>query len=726
MKSAVISRFFLAVCLCGPFLLTGVPLADAPSTRQQIARAEDARDASPQALAPILKAARSSNPADQRRAARALGRFEQPSLIKEIVPLLKAKDPKVRAEAANALAQAVSNVPRDGTAAAEDLDALNRARQLLLALVRSEGDPFAAGAAAEALGRLPLTSAEQITASEQAIARLLPAAPEQVNRPMRAGGGAPQVSVHPDAAKGALKGLDALARLRDTPSLEPDTVTRVRALAGAVAGAKDPSLAEMRRLAMQVLATVRGGDKALFDERIGDEDAQVRRLAMVVATRLEDGTPAADAIAKGLTDDDPMVRVEALRAYGRQLQAKDCTPVITATSDDNVHVALEAIDQLGNGCPEGQTPDLVLAFLLRQTVERAPGAGTWHRFAHAVVSFAKLQAQDAGAWIDWARRDPAWQVRVYAARAAVAIKDPDTLRRLDNDESPNVREAAIEGLKAIDASSTEPVAVAALTASDYQIVRAAALALKGATNRERAITAVLAAFQRVTAEGRQTSRDARMALLDRLEELGSASDADIVSACATDGDPAIARRCAAMASAWSGNPVAAAPRAVPPAPEALKALDEAAGGALDAARLRVTMHGGKSFELRLLADEAPASVARIVSLARAGYYNGLTFHRVVRNFVVQGGSPGANEYVGDGAFMRDELGVPNRRGTVGVSTRGRDTGDAQLFVNLVDNPRLDHHYTVFAEITSGMDLVDAILEGDVMDKVEIVGGRTGS
>jgi len=103
------------------------------------------------------------------------------------------------------------------------------------------------------------------------------------------------------------------------------------------------------------------------------------------------------------------------------------------------------------------------------------------------------------------------------------------------------------------------------------------------------------------------------------------------------------------------------------------------------------------------------------------YYDGLTFHRVVPNFVIQGGSPGANEYAGDGAFMRDEITArTHARGTVGVSTRGRDTGDAQFFINLLDNPRLDRDFTIFALVSSGMDVVDAVLEGDVIERVEIL------
>jgi cyclophilin family peptidyl-prolyl cis-trans isomerase len=80
-----------------------------------------------------------------------------------------------------------------------------------------------------------------------------------------------------------------------------------------------------------------------------------------------------------------------------------------------------------------------------------------------------------------------------------------------------------------------------------------------------------------------------------------------------------------------------------------------------------------------------------------------------------------NEYVGDGPFMRDELGLSHhRRGTLGISTRGRDTGDAQWFINMVDNFRLDHEYSVFATIVSGMDVVDRILEGDVIESVRVV------
>ncbi len=100
-------------------------------------------------------------------------------------------------------------------------------------------------------------------------------------------------------------------------------------------------------------------------------------------------------------------------------------------------------------------------------------------------------------------------------------------------------------------------------------------------------------------------------------------------------------------------------------------------------------------------------------MVRQGFYNDRTFHRVVPNFVVQGGSPGANEFSGTSRYMRDEVGpqAVHVRGAVGISSRGPDTGDGQIFIDLVDLPRLDRDYTVFAYVRQGMEFVDRLLDG---------------
>src|SRR5262249_53362459 len=159
---------------------------------------------------------------------------------------------------------------------------------------------------------------------------------------------------------------------------------------------------------------------------------------------------------------------------------------------------------------------------------------------------------------------------------------------------------------------------------------------------DEAVPALESAVQRLTTEGRDNSRDTRTALADALEALG----ARVARAHAT----------------------AVAPPATQLTAEELRRLALAPS--------RIPIQGVGSFELALFTSQAPATVIRFAHLAQAGYYNGLTFHRVVPNFVIQGGSPGANEFVGDASYMRDEVGLwPHVRGALGISTRGRDTGD---------------------------------------------------
>jgi cyclophilin family peptidyl-prolyl cis-trans isomerase len=268
---------------------------------------------------------------------------------------------------------------------------------------------------------------------------------------------------------------------------------------------------------------------------------------------------------------------------------------------------------------------------------------------------------------------------MYAARAAAVLEDTSTLRALARDTSDDVREAAIDALGKLTGHADDSLFVAALSANGAQVVRAAAIALKGSP-RADVRPAAAAAFDRWVAKQNASAHDVRVALLAAAGRPPS------------DDRPPVVRS------------------ELPPDAVAL---------ALGAdRRLRVTLassSGGGSFVVRLRGDVAPMMAARILALARSHYYDGLTWHRVEHDFVIQGGSPGANEYVGFPQFFRDELGtVPHFRGTVGMSTRGHDTGDAQWFVNLRDNTRLGRDYTVFGEVVEGMDVVDGVLEGDVI------------
>lgn len=676
--------------------------AAAQPVRERMLLAEDARGPGAEGVAVLVEGLASRDAAVRRQAVIALGRFERPALTAPLAPLLADPDPRVRAEAANALAQ-VADASNVATVQSRLLDRL-----------ASEVDPAARAAVAASVGRLPYTDAAQVTRAEQALATLLHAQSD------------------PTVKAGAARGLEALVRgSRKLAAPDAATIEALLAAAGLGRGDGDERLARVRRFAWLALAQTGRFDRTSLASALDDPDAEVRRLAIAAAGT---ETPLDDRVSllrKGLSDRNPRVRYEALNAWGRRLQTTSCEPIREALDDGDAHVRLRAIDLLGAGCGDGLPADTLesLARGLR------PAPAPWHTASHALVSLARVAPDRAAPLFGRFSGHDTWQVRMYAARAAAAAKDAATLIALAADRHDNVREAALAGLVDLRRPEAVTVAIEALnTRRDYQLLLGAARALSakhGLVSPDRvpeARGALADALARVSGEERETSRDPRMAMLDRLEELGPpepalgpspidtprASSVETLRARLVDFDPVVARRAAEVLTAWTGSPQSAEPR-----PLARPRLDLSRVADRDV-RLRFTMRGGRTFTLRMLTDEAPLSVARVVSLAGRGYYDGLTFHRVVPNFVIQGGSPGANEYVGDGPFMRDEPGLRSHtRGTVGISTRGRDTGDAQLFVNLVDSPRLDHTYTVVAEIIDGMDVVDGILEGDVIERVAV-------
>ncbi|MCU0255395.1 MAG: peptidylprolyl isomerase, partial [Vicinamibacterales bacterium] len=235
--------------------------------------------------------------------------------------------------------------------------------------------------------------------------------------------------------------------------------------------------------------------------------------------------------------------------------------------------------------------------------------------------------------------------------------------------------------------------------------------------------ACAAAIDRLTAQRRETSRDARLALVECVETAGAPEDAPRLAPLLSDFDPQVAARAATAIAALTPATAGAPPAAPVASPRPLPRLalpTDADLLRMGAVRVTLTLRGRGDLVVRLRPDEAPVNAFRFLRLAESGYYTGLTIHRVVPAFVAQGGSPGANEYAGDGPFTRDEVGrLSNLRGSIGLSTRGRDTGDAQFYVNLADNIRLDHTYTVFAQVESGMDVADALVEGDVIERVTV-------
>jgi len=465
-------------------------------------------------------------------------------------------------------------------------------------------------------------------------------------------------------------------------------------------------------------------DRAIA-EGAASHDARVALVARRARARMRDARFAArDSLAA--LPAPPGYADPAWRQRYRALDPKqlDCAAVQRALADSAWPLRLRAADLVTASCTGSQPMLATLrGWLATATVRsRTAGGAAWQPAAHALGALARVSPPDAHAALPaFLHNDSHW-VRVYAARAAAVLADTQALRTLARDPNDNVKEAAIDALAKLTAHADDALYVAALDARGYQAVRAGARALKGATPGGALRRALVAAAYRLRADSSETSRDARTEVMARLAESADASVTADAAALAADFDCEVARRAAAIATTL-GTPTA--PRCTP-FTRALPA--DAVRLALGAdVRLRVVMSpssGGGSFVVHLRGDVAPLTAARILDFVRSKYYDGRAWHRVEPDFVIQGPSPGDNEYVGHPRFLRDELGaVPHVRGTVGMSTRGHDTGDAQWFVNLKDNLRLGRDYTVFGEVVEGMDVVDGVLEGDVIQRIEVVKPR---
>lgn len=432
----------------------------------------------------------------------------------------------------------------------------------------------------------------------------------------------------------------------------------------------DPALAEGRRAA----------------------DARIRRLAERAVERITDSTFSRRNSLTPLPA-PPVWPEPAWRLRYRALanQRHDCTALGAALVDSAWPVRLRAADLMDSTCAGNPA---IVSLLTKWADEvnndlsrRDLNDVSWQPAAHALLALSRMKPMLAGKRITAFVRHRNPHLRLYAARAAAAMGDAMTLFELGRDRDPNVREAVIEALAHLTGHADDSLYLAALDGDAPQVVRAAALALVGSPDQHvpKRATAV---FARWVKRANASERDVRIALLQA------------AGRPASDDQP---------------------PAAVSTLPAEAVALALGAD-----VRLRVTMApatGGGSFVVRLRGDAAPMTAARILELVEERYYDGMAWHRVEPDFVIQGGGPLDNEYSGYKRYFRDELStVHHVRGTVGMSTRAHDTGDAQWFVNLRDNLRLDQAYTVFGEVVEGMDVVDGIVEGDVIQTVRRTDG----
>ncbi len=595
------------------------------------------------------------------RAALAAGRVRSGDAIGLLTRLLSDREPRVRRAAAFA----------GGLAAGRDLVPALRA-------AIADPDPETAAAAATALGRLGGAEAEE------ALRSVLSGA----TGPIAAAAAALQRSKDP-----------ALVPLLESAALSTD--------------------GEARRMAAWSLARApRPGSAPALRRLLRDGDPEIAAWAARGLGLLGDAeaAPALSELARGRTPGpaiQALVALERLAAGGaaREL-AREAG--LARHADPHPGVAVAALGLLRASADAADVRELLARV----------AAGGGRRGGVALASLAAGDAERAFALVFPPGGTAPLDLRLGAAEALpllAAGRAEPWLEALLGDPAPRVRMEAVSRFPRPLVPGSLPLLTRALADPDGA-VRASALDTTAPVAAGSANDAALAAAWREAFDALVASGEADLvaSALDAAASLPEGGR-ELLAAHRDASDDLVRERARRLLRERFGEASSGSPRSV--ATRLSGADYRRLAGRAEGPRLRVRVETTRgSFEAELFPDAAPMTVESFVSLARSGFFDGTTIHRVVPDFVVQAGDPRGDGTGGPGYALRDELNpIPYERGRIGMALSGPDAGGSQWFVALSRQPHLDAGYTVFGEVAAGMEVVDRIEQNDRLLSVRLLG-----
>ena len=427
--------------------------------------------------------------------------------------------------------------------------------------------------------------------------------------------------------------------------------------------------------------------------------------------------PRVVPIAQGLAiraEADIRLRVAAVRALGQAGGAAAVDTLLALVRDRATpqNLVLEAVTALGRA-KDARAFDTLLDLVndpwptLRAASLEAAAAVQPDRFLFVIPSL--------GADRDWSVR--AALAGIFANLPAERVRSAVT--DLTADPDMRVRGPALTALAKVGSPDLTAKLFEAITAPDF-VLRATAARLIGESKPDGGAAKLVAAFARGDSDATYT---AKVAALEGLAKYGGAEALATLHQALGDKEWPVRWRAAELLHGL--GEAAARPQRPAPVREAPEYFESARllHPQYSPHMLVETRRGTVEVELDVV--NAPLTTARIMEMARAGFFNGMKIHRVVPDFVVQTGDPRGDGEGGPGYSMPDELSSsPFVRGTVGMALDFKDTGGSQFFVTLSPQPHLDAKYTVFGHVVNGMEFLDQISQWDVIDKVQIWDGVT--
>jgi cyclophilin family peptidyl-prolyl cis-trans isomerase/HEAT repeat protein len=646
------------------------------------------------------------------RAILALGRIGYPTALSAMQDVLTGdknaenRDPAVRALAAFALGEIESH--HAVSALISRLDPATEKSELVRAR------------AIEALGKIGSNKLSAAALGQYGVAGIADAIAKQL----------PPIDSEPsDDAK--LKGslaLTALLRLRQ-PSTVETIVLQLRS-----------ADADLRWQAANALARIREGIAAAVPALLpllADKNSLVRANA-ARAVGVAKAAQAVDPLIRLLADEDPRVSANAINALGALGDARAVEPLVSLGNAQLA--AYRSFDRNKNGVPVQQNSLLLIATALGNIKDpRALEFLKAFRFADgklgsspevevAAAKFGEALFFEIPESIKLPNGD--WKAMAAYAQGLGQLGSPRAKSVLldllagKTYGKPDPR-ALPDILNALSAAKTEGligILLDHLKAEDV-IVRTTAATLLGelGDSGEPVTQALEAAYKAARTD---KMNDARVAILEAAAKLKRPMNAHVLSDESRE-DDYVVRLKAAQLLLESGAEVVSAKKfqigSVKTGHD--RAYWQRIAQLSESARNPIAIIHTKKGDIRieLYVEDSPMTVDNFIQLSRSGFYNGLSFMRVVPNFVIQGGDPRDDTNGGPGYQIRCEINLKRYgTGAVGMALSGKDTGGSQFFITHSPQPHLDGGYTVFGQVVEGMDVVNQIARGDRIERVEII------
>ena len=517
-------------------------------------------------------------------------------------------------------------------------------------------------------------------------------------------------------------GPDGLTPLMDRMAREPDLGVRATAVANlwrfddagweahASAAAADAEPGIRRAAAYSLARSTRPAARPALRRLATDPVAVIRVSAMTGLGRAPLTEDDVAILSRAVGDDDPRVRAAACGALAAQpapaVSESTAAAVVEMWTQIEPQVAVMAIRAAGARSEIGSPGDLL---------ELARTEEPWlasEAFAAAVRRGAEGAAKLGREWLSGGEL---WRRRAVAAVAPLLGRDVETAVARDGDAA--VRLAWLEPLDSLLAASRREVLERLVAEDPDPAVRTAALNHLAEAGFAGGLNELLDLAERWQSD---EMPDARAAALTAA--LAATADneqrADVIRRATEDADPAVGVLVINAARSM-GLPATSHERELRHNRKYYIDLVEWMQGRhwLDVVTDRGTVR------IRLESLEAPLTSREIYDLAAAGFYDGLTFHRVVPNFVVQGGDPRGDGWGGAGFVLPDEPAFrPFDTGRVGIATSGPNTGSGQFFITLAPADHLVGHYTNVGEVVHGRDVLPRIRVGDRIRRIEVASG----